>query len=120
MAKRILVVDDEKEFVSTVSTRLEPLGYEVISAYDGQEGLEKATSEMPDLIILDIMMPGMDGLEMLRRLRDNPKTFDLSVIVLTAKGETEYLLQAQELGSMDYLIKPVKIEELSGTVKKYI
>ena len=91
MAKKILVVDDEKEFVNTISARLEPMGYEIIPAYNGQEALDKATSEMPDLIILDIMMPGMDGLEVLHKLRDNPKTFPLNVIMLTAKGETEYL-----------------------------
>lgn len=120
MAKKILVVDDEKEFVSTVASRLELLGYKIIPAYSGQEALYKAASEMPDLTLLDIMMPGMDGLEVLSRLRDNPKTFNLNVIMLTAKGETEYLLKAQELGSLDYLIKPIKIKELSDIVTKYI
>lgn len=120
MAKRILVVDDEADLVHLITRRLTSNGYEVLTAFNGQEALEKAANEMPYLIILDIMMPGIDGFEVLRRLRNNLKTSHLNVIMLTAKGETEYLLEAQELGSLDYLIKPVKIKELSDIVRKYV
>jgi len=119
IGSKILLVDDEKELVGAVSSYLEGQGYKVIPAYNGREALEKAANDIPDLVILDIRMPGMDGLEVLRRLKSDSNTSYVDVIMLTAKTESESLLEAQELGSWDYVIKPVRIKELSDTVKHY-
>lgn len=120
MAKKILIVDDEKDLIETLAFKLEANGYKVIKAYDGQEGLEKAEKEKPNLILLDIMMPGMDGIEALRSLKYNPKTRHIPVIMLTCKGESSSLFEAEDLGSVDYFIKPFESEELLRTINKYI
>jgi len=118
--KRILVVDDEQELIKAVQIRLEHAGYEVLTAYGGQEALDRVSKERPDLILLDIMMPGIDGFEVLRRLKNKPETSLIPIIMLTAKGETGSLIKAGDLGTTDYIIKPFDTEELLDLVKKYI
>lgn len=120
MLEKILFIDDEPDLVKVVAVRLEASKYRVITASDGKEGLEKARIENPNLILLDIMMPGMDGFEVLRELKRDPKTTDIPVIMLTAKGESQSLFKAQELQSTDYLIKPFEAEELLSLIKKYL
>ena len=118
--KKILVIDDEEDIVKTISFRLNSLGYEVITAENGFDGFEKAQREKPNLILLDVMMPEIDGFEVLRRLRSDQATKYTPVIMLTGKGESESLFKAYNLGSTDYIIKPFKMQELLDSVKRYI
>ena len=117
--KKILVIDDEAHMVELLRERLGRNGYEVISAADGLEGLEKANKENPDLILLDIMMSGMDGFEVLRKLRSGPETKNIPVIMLTAKADTDSIFRAEDLKSTDYIIKPFDFKELLDLIEKY-
>jgi len=118
--RKILVADDEKNVVHLLVDYLEACGYKAIYAYDGKSALEKAEKEKPDLIILDIAMPVMDGFEVLRRLQSNTKTKDTPVIMLTGKGESKAIFRAQGLGTTDYIIKPVELCELLEIIKRHI
>lgn len=120
MSKRILVVDDEPDIVEVVKTRLEMGGYEVITASNGPEGLKAAKEGKPDLLLLDVSMPGMDGFEVLTKLKADPDIASIPVIMLTAKSEFKYIEKAQELKVTDYIIKPFKSDELLRWVNKYI
>jgi DNA-binding response OmpR family regulator len=117
MAARILVVDDEPSIVKLVATTLSARGYEIITGYNGEEAVDKATLNHPDLIILDIMMPKMDGKEARKRLLANPKTKDIPVIHLSAVGEFEGQLDAMHSGITDYITKPVSPKELAEHVE---
>ena len=117
---KILVVDDEPQLVELLKMRLEVMGYSVLTAYDGQEGLAKATQEHPDLILLDIMMPKMDGCETLSRLKQQPETRAIPVIMLTAKGDTHSITRLQALRATDYFIKPFDATELLAFIRKYL
>jgi len=103
MKKKILIVDDEPDFADMIKMRLEANDYEVVTANDGVEGLRKAEEENPNLILLDIMMPGMDGYEVLRRLKRGEGTQYIPIVMLTAKGEAKSIFKAQEFGVTDYL-----------------
>ena len=103
---RILVVDDEPDLVSTIQCRLKWCRCEVITAANGKEGLEKAISERPDLILLDINMPVMSGREMLERLRNHPDLKDTPVIMLTALCEAQDIAAVSSYGISDYITKP--------------
>lgn len=118
--KKVLMIDDEPDLVEVIKQRLELRGYEVLVASDGKEGLEKVITKQPDLILLDIKMPGIDGFEVLRRLRNNQETKDIPIIMFTVKGETRSILKAGDLGSTDYIIKPFSIKELEGLIGRYI
>ncbi len=120
MSKKILIIDDEPDFIDMIQMRLEANGYDVVSAPDGIQGLEAAEEEKPNLILLDVMMPGWDGYETLRQLRKSPDARNIPVVMLTAKGESKSIFHAQDLGSADYLIKPCDAQELLSTVGKYI
>lgn len=113
---RILVVDDEADIVSTVKYRLEFCEFEVVTASNGQEGLEKASSEKPDLILLDISMPIMNGHEMLERLKNSPDIKDIPVIVVSAFSDAKDVNKAAELGIADYVTKPFDFTELVGKI----
>lgn len=117
--KKVLIVDDEPDFADMIGMRLEANDYTVVTASDGVEGLTKARDENPDLILLDVMMPGLDGFEVLKRLRKSPSTADTRVVMLTAKGESKSIFRGQELGADDYLIKPCDSEELLAVCKKF-
>lgn len=116
--KRILVVDDERHIVRLVQVNLERHGYEVLTAYDGVECLEKAKSERPDLIVLDVMMPRMDGFEALQRLKSDPETTNIPVIMLTARAQDRDVLQGYQYGADLYLTKPFNPLELISLVKR--
>lgn len=117
--KRILIVDDEVGIVELLKEKLEPT-YQVIKAYDGLEGLEKAMDQPPDLIILDIKMPKLDGFEVLKRLKADTKTRCIPVIMLTGEANTNSILKAQDSRAADYLIKPVVLEAVLPLVRRHI
>ncbi|MFA0751872.1 MAG: hypothetical protein SLRJCFUN_002275 [Candidatus Fervidibacter sp.] len=116
--KRVLVVDDERHIVRLVQVNLERQGYEVLTAYDGVECLEKAKAEKPDLIVLDVMMPRMDGFEALQRLKSDPETSQIPVIMLTARAQDRDVLQGYQYGADLYLTKPFSPLELISLVKR--
>ena len=115
MPSKILVVDDEKSIVEIISYNLQKEGYEVITAYDGMQGLKTALSENPDLILLDIMMPKLDGFELCKRLRE--KKLQTPIIMLTARAEEVDKVLGFELGADDYVTKPFGVRELMARVK---
>ncbi len=113
MAKeKLLVVDDEKDFVSMISDRLEAKGFDVVKAFDGKEGLEKARSERPDVIILDIMMPEMNGYDVCRKLKLDENFKETPIIMLTAKFEPNDIEFGKEMGADSYLTKPLELDVL--------
>ena len=109
---KILVVDDEPDYITTVQCRLEWCHYEVITAANGEEALEKAVSEKPDLILLDTNMPVMNGHETLEHLRRHPSLKDVPVIMVTARCEAEDVAAASAYGVADYVAKPFDFTEL--------
>jgi len=118
MAKKILAVDDERAIVRLVQVNLERHGYEVVTAFDGKEALEKVASELPDLIVLDVMMPYMDGFEVLQNLKKDPQTRDIPVIMLTAKAQDADVFRGWQSGVDCYLTKPFNPMELIAFVKR--
>lgn len=118
MPKKILAVDDEKHIVRLVQVNLERAGYEVVTANDGKEALEKVESEKPDLLVLDVMMPYLDGFEVLQSLRRNPETRDIPVIMLTAKAQDADVFKGWQSGVDCYLTKPFNPMELLAFVKR--
>ncbi|MGD8403236.1 MAG: response regulator transcription factor [Anaerolineales bacterium] len=111
---KILVIDDEPNIVNLVTAYLKPEGYEVITAEDGLQGLKAARAFKPDLIVLDVMLPGIDGIEMLTRLR---RESDVYVILLTAKTEETDRVIGLSVGADDYVIKPFSPRELTARIK---
>lgn len=116
MAK-ILVVDDEEPIQELLRFNLEKEGYLVRVAKDGQEALQQVENDQPDLLVLDLMLPGMDGLEVCRKLRSNPKFEQIPIIMLTAKGEEFDKVLGLELGADDYMTKPFSPRELLARIK---
>ena len=108
----VLVVDDEPNIVETLQDRLEMNDYQVFTACNGRDGLEKALKHKPDVILLDIIMPIMDGLEMLEALRENEQADDISVIMLTACSQTQDISRAKSCRIEDYIVKPFDLGEL--------
>ena len=106
MSKKILLVDDEKDMVETVAMRLEANGYQVIKAYDGSEGLEKAKKEKPDLIILDLMLPKMDGYKICGLLKADARYSKIPVIMFTARAQEADKKMGEEVGADAYITKP--------------
>jgi len=118
--KKILVVDDEKELVKLITFNLSIAGYNVLSAKNGIEALEISEQENPDLIILDIMLPRIDGWEVCRRLRQNPHTTNIPIIMLSALSEVNDKLRGFDLGIDDYVTKPFSPRELVVRVKRVL
>ena len=110
--KTVMVVDDNPDIVTIVKTILEGKGYEVQSAYSGQEVFNLLSEQKPDLIVLDIMMPQMDGLEVLTRLKGEPSTASIPVILLTAKVQYEDVLGGYKMGADYYITKPFTSTQL--------
>ena len=117
MGKVILAVDDEEHILELLVYNLESNGFRVLTADSGEEGLEVLKKESVDLVLLDIMLPGIDGMEMLKRIRKNPDTAELPVIMLTAKSEEINKVLGLEVGADDYISKPFGIYELVARVK---
>jgi len=115
--RKILVVDDEPDIVELLKYHLEREGFRVLAAFDGREALELTVKEHPDLLILDLMLPGLEGLEVCRRLRRDPTTVSLPILMLTAKGEEVDKIVGLELGADDYVTKPFSPREVVARVK---
>ena len=118
MARRILTCDDEKHIVRLIQVNLERQGYEVITAFNGAECLEKVEADRPDLIVLDVMMPEMTGFEVLEALKKNPETESIPVIMLTARAQDADVLRGWQSGVECYLTKPFNPMELIAFVKR--
>lgn len=118
MPLKVLVCDDERHIVRLIQVNLEREGYKVVTAYDGKEGLEKVRTEKPDLMVLDVMMPYMDGFEVLKALRRDADTTDLPVIMLTAKAQDRDVFEGYTYGADMYLTKPFNPRELISFVKR--
>ncbi len=119
---KVLVVDDEEYIQHILNFSFGAEGYEVITASDGDEAIKKAKEEHPDIIVLDIMMPKMDGYEACRRLKSDPETRGIPVILLTAKGRDVDRKLGREAGADDYVVKPFSpgrlIERVEGILKR--
>ncbi|OPX83038.1 MAG: Alkaline phosphatase synthesis transcriptional regulatory protein PhoP [Pelotomaculum sp. PtaB.Bin013] len=114
---RILVVEDEKNILELVRFNLERDGYQVLTALDGVKGLEIARNEAPDLILLDVMLPEMDGLEVCQELRRDTATKSIPIIMLSARAEELDRMLGLEMGADDYVTKPFSPRELSARIK---
>jgi two-component system alkaline phosphatase synthesis response regulator PhoP len=117
MAKKIMIVDDEPDILTTVGKILELDGYEVIRAVDGRDCLSKLNADTPDLILLDIMMPEMSGWDVAARIKENPRWNTIPIVFLTAKGD----VMSKGMGSLaaeDYITKPFDIKDLKNRVEK--
>ncbi|MBN2110072.1 MAG: response regulator [Methanosarcinaceae archaeon] len=115
--EKLLIVDEEIDALTALKVALEAEGYNVIVARDGFEGIEKARTENPDAILLDIMMPGMDGFEVCKRLKSDPSSEHIPVIMLTAKGETDDKVEGLDIGADDYVTKPFNLMELKARIR---
>ena len=118
--RKILIVDDAVDTVELLKKRLRFEGYDTAEAYDGEEGLQKAAEYNPDLIILDVMMPKLDGYEVCQRLKSDENTKYIPIIMLTAKAEVESKIKGLDIGADDYLAKPFNYKELSARVKSLV
>ena len=119
MSKRekIAVIEDEADILEVVQYNLRREGYLVVSSRNGEEGLDRIRKENPDLVLLDLMLPGMDGLEICKRLQADPMTAAIPVIMVTAKGEESDVVLGLQLGADDYVTKPCSPKELLARVK---
>jgi two-component system alkaline phosphatase synthesis response regulator PhoP/two-component system response regulator VicR len=116
--RKILVVDDERHIVRLIQVNLERSGYQVVTAFDGKEALKKVEAERPDMVVLDVMMPHMDGFEVLKHLQANVATREIPVIMLTAKAQDADVFQGWASGVSAYLTKPFNPVELITYVKR--
>ena len=119
--EKILVVEDEEILLTALKEELESGGYEMEGAGDGEEGLQKVKSFKPDLILLDLVMPRMDGMEMLQKLKEDAETKDIPVVILTNLSDYDRISEALSLGAMDYLVKAnYKLEDLLDKVRSVL
>jgi two-component system alkaline phosphatase synthesis response regulator PhoP len=114
---KILIVDDEQDIVELVSYNLEKEGLKTVKAFDGEAALGMVRSEKPDLMILDLMLPKMNGLDVCKAIRRNPETANLPIIMLTAKGDEVDKIIGLEIGADDYVTKPFSVKELVARVR---
>lgn len=115
--QKILIVDDEMDALLSLKIALETEGYNISEAKDGYEAIEKVYAENPDVILLDLMIPGMDGFEVCRHLKSDPKYDHIPVIMLTARGEVDDKVEGLEMGADDYVTKPFNLKELRARIK---
>lgn len=118
--KRLLLVDDEKDLVETVKFRLEANNYEVLTADDGSEGLDKAKKEKPDLIILDLMLPKMDGYKVCGLLKADVRYNKIPIILFTARAQEEDIKLCKEVGAEAYITKPFEPQVLLSKIKELL
>jgi two-component system phosphate regulon response regulator PhoB len=117
MSQLIVVIEDEEDIRELIRYNLDKAGYRVLAAHSGEDGLELVMNSMPDLIVLDLMLPGIDGLEVCRQLKKEPKTKDIPVVMVTARGEEPDVVSGLELGAEDYVSKPFSPKVLAARVR---
>ncbi len=118
--KKILVVDDEELTTELAKTFLEKHGFNVIIAFDGEEGLRKAQAEKPDLILLDVMLPTMDGFAVCKKLKESNDFKNTPILMFTAKGLSSDIEKGQAVGADEYIIKPFSGKALVATIRKHL
>jgi len=116
----VLVIDDDEMLVELLTFKLEQKGFAVISSGDGEDGLSMVGEERPDLVVLDGMMPGMDGIEVLRLLKENPDTKDIPVVMLSARQQSRDVVGGLNLGAAEYIAKPFMPEELILKIQRLL
>lgn len=114
---KILIIEDERSLSEILNYNLTNEGFEVLTASDGNDGLRRAQNALPDLVVLDLMLPGLDGLQVCRRLRSDPKTQGIRILMLTAKAEEVDEIVGFNMGADDYVAKPFKIKPLISRIK---
>ena len=119
MEKSVLIIEDEKLIVVSTQMVLEAAGFRVDAAMNGEEGISKAQAQTPDLILLDIMMPGIDGWETLTRLKQETSTSEIPVVIFTAREHSRGHQKSAEMGAADYFRKPFEPDELIELVEKH-
>ena len=123
MGSKILIVDDDKDFLEVLATKFTASGFGVVTAGNGEEAIAKAQTEIPDLILSDVKMPKMDGVQALLKLKEDPKTAHIRVILLTAFGDPQQEIYsndkrfAQELGAFEYLLKSQDLDTIVSRVQ---
>ncbi|MFA5099440.1 MAG: response regulator [Candidatus Omnitrophota bacterium] len=117
MKEKVLIVDDEKDIVKMIDYNLKKEGYRTVACYDGEDALSAVAKEHPDLVLLDLMLPGIDGLEICKNVKNDPKTAALPIIMLTAKSQETDKIVGLELGADDYITKPFSPRELVARIK---
>ncbi len=118
--KKILIVDDEKDIVETLSFMLKAKGFECITAFDGEEGLNLAKNSSPDLVILDVMMPKINGYKICRLLKFDNKYKNIPIIMITARSQEEDKIIGEETGADEYITKPFEFSEVLDKINKYL
>ena len=120
MGKKIFIADDESGFVATLKSRLEFEGFEITTAPDGKAALEQIPVEKPDLVLLDIMMPSVNGYQVCRELKENPDTASIPILMLTAKSQESDKFWGMEAGADDYMTKPFDMDELIAKIEELL
>ena len=122
MAKKILIVDDESELLDFAAIRVKSFGYDVVTAIDGENALTILQKTTPDLILLDVMMPGRDGYEICNEIKSNPKLAKIPIVLFTAKPQQKERLKSnyEFIAADDYILKPSEPEDLLAKIKKFI
>lgn len=120
MARQILVVDDEVGALTLIGIMLERGGFEVLKAHDAYEALDVLKGALPALIILDVMMPGMNGIDLCRNIRSSPQTKDIPVLILSARGDAESVAEGIAAGANDYLSKPILHHDLITKIREML
>lgn len=118
--KKILLADDEEDVRTIVKLYLEGEGYDVVSAFDGLEAISLAEAESPDMILLDVMMPVMSGIEVARRLKANKATAQIPIVMLSAASQADSIKQGLAAGAADYIVKPFQPSKLGEIVQKML
>jgi two-component system alkaline phosphatase synthesis response regulator PhoP len=118
--QKIMIVDDEMATLLPLKRSLEAEGYRVLEAYDGYQAIEKSKTEMPELIVLDLMLPGIDGFEVCAQLKKDKLTGKIPVIMLTAKDEVRDKVEGLEMGADDYVTKPFNLNELKARIRNVL
>ena len=118
--KKILIVDDEEGIREILSASLKHVDYDILTAVDGLDALEQAQKTLPDLILLDVIMPKLDGWEVMQALQQDERTRHIPVVIVSAKSETDSLFRSKEHRAVDHFIKPVNLHELRTFVHRYV